>query len=225
MHRAPAQDGGDGGEILERRVDRAADAHLLRRRPDGLAHRHHVAGRRRQCDQRLQLAELDRLLLVVDRAWIGRQLDELVLPPLGGQPRRGPLVAGEDPGRGPRFHDHVADGSAVGRAQRGHALPVELEDPAPAAAYATPPEQLEHDVLRLHPVRQGPAQLDPDHDGLLDRVRAPRHRDRHLGRARADREHAESAGHGRVAVSADEHPARPREPLEVEIVRDPVAGA
>ena len=130
MHRAPAQDGGDGGEILERRVDRAADAHLPRRRPGRLAHRDDVARRRGQRDQRLELAEVDRLL-PRRRRRPGRRPARRTRPPAPGRratPR--PLVAGEDPGRRAGLHDHVADRPAVGRAQPGDAVPVELEDPA-----------------------------------------------------------------------------------------------
>ena len=225
MHRAPAQDGGDDGEILERRVHGAADADLLRRRPGSLADRHDVPGRRGERDQRLELGQIDRLQLLVDHPGVGRQLDELVLPSLVRQPRPRALVAGEDPGRRPRFHDHVADRSAVGRAQGRDAVAVELEDPPAAAAHAAAPEQLEDDVLRLHPGRKRTAQLDAHDDRRLDRVRPPGHRDRDLGRAGADREHAERARHRRVAVRADQQPPRPGEPLQVQVVRDPVAGA
>ena len=60
-----------------------------------------------------------------------------------------------------------------------------------AAADVAPPQQLEHDVLRLHPGLQPAAQLDARDPRALEHVRPARHRHRHLGRARADREHPE----------------------------------
>ncbi len=48
----------------------------------------------------------------------------------------------------------------------GDALAVELEDPAAAAAHAAPAQELEHDVLRLHPrTRAGPASSTPTTSG------------------------------------------------------------
>ena len=69
------------------------------------------------------------------------------------------------------------------------------------------------------------AQLDADDERPLDRIRPAGHRDRDLGRPRADREHPERAGHRRVAVGAEQHLPRTGEALEVQVVGDPVARA
>ena len=102
---------------------------------------------------------------------------------------------------------------------------VELEDPAAAAAHAAPAQQLEHDVLRLHPRPQAPAQLDPDHDGPLDRYGRPAIATA-TSVAPAPIASMPSAPAIVVWLSAPtQHLPGPGEPLEVEVVRDPVAGA
>ena len=70
-----------------------------------------------------------------------------------------------------------------------------------------------------------PSRRTPTISGAAVTKRMPRHRDRHLEPAGADRERADRAGRGRVRVRAEKQRARSREPLEVHVVRDPVAGA
>ncbi len=176
-------------------------------------------------NQRLELVQLDHLELVVDRPGVGRQRDELFLAALQSQPLECLLIAGEDAGGGAGLHDHVADRPPVGCGQPGDAVTEELEDQPPAAADVTPPQQLEHDVFRLHPGLQPAAQLDARDPRALEYVRLARHRHGHLGRACADRQHPERPCHGRVAVRAQQHVARPAEALEVKVVRDAVSGA
>jgi hypothetical protein len=102
---------------------------------------------------------------------------------------------------------------------------VELEDTTAATAYTAPPEQLEHDVLRLHPRLQSATELDPDDARPLDDIWPARHHDRYLRRARSDREHPEPTRHRRVGVGPDEDAPRSSEPLEVQVMRDPVPGS
>ena len=76
---------------------------------------------------------------------------------------------GKMPDRRAGLHHHVADRPAVGRAQRRDPVAVELEDAAAPAADVPAPQQLEHDVLRLHPRAQPAAELDADDDAAARR--------------------------------------------------------
>src|SRR5206468_12876791 len=100
----------------------------------------------------------------------------------------------------------------------------ELEDPPHAAPNAAPSEELEHDVLRLDPVGQPPAQLDADDPLTLQAEAEPSHRGGDLDPARADPEHPDGAALRGVGVRAEQEPAGPGEPSQVHVVRDAVAG-
>ncbi len=86
-----------------------------------------------------------------------------------------------------------------------------------------PAQQLQDDVLGLHPVRQPPGELDLDHPRAAELVAVPGHRHRDVEPARAQRDHADRPGHRGVRVRADQQRARPGEPLEVDVVGDAVA--
>src|SRR5215212_9003002 len=79
-------------QVVEARVDRAANAHLSDLRAGDLAHRDHVARRVGLRDQRLQSVQLDVLALVVVRSFVGGQPDEVFRPLLHLEPLPGPLV-------------------------------------------------------------------------------------------------------------------------------------
>ena len=189
-----AEDGRYESDVLERRVDRAADADLTGGEPCGLVDGNDIARRGRHCDQRLELVQLDHLELVVDRSRVGRQRDELFLAALQRQPLECLLIAGEDAGGRAGLHHHVADRPPVGCGQPGDAVTEELEDQPPAAADVAPPQQLEHDVFRLHPGLQPAAQLDARDPRALElrtacppSPRPPRSRPRRSPASRAPR--------------------------------------
>jgi hypothetical protein len=86
-------------------------------------------------------------------------------------------------------------------------------------------QHLEDDVPGAHPLRQLANELHTPDLRHLEVERLAHDRERHLDPARAEREHAERARGGRVAVGADQRLARLAEALHVDRVADAVAGA
>src|SRR3954449_5380018 len=147
-------------------------------------------------------------------------------PPRRGEPLARLLVGREDGGGRAQLGDHVRDRAPLGHRQRRRPGAGELEYLALAAANGQLSQQLEDDVLGLHPrARQLTVEVDLDDlwAGDLEGVAAHHHRD--IQAAGADRDHPERAAGRRVRVSADEHVARAAEALEVDVVADAVAGA
>ena len=89
-------------EIVEAGVDRGADAHLRDRRAGDLLDRHDVVGVVGLCDQRAELAEVDLDPLVIAGAVVGRELREVVLALLAGEPVARLLIDGNTPAVAPR---------------------------------------------------------------------------------------------------------------------------
>ena len=95
--------------------------------------------------------EVDHLGLVVSGTGIGGERDVVVLASLRGEPLARPLVAREDGGVAPvsTIMLQIVARSVADR--RRDAVSGELEDPPDASAHAVASQQLEDDVLRLHP--------------------------------------------------------------------------
>src|SRR5919205_561175 len=207
-------------------VHRRAHAHLGDRRPRHLLDRHDVVGVVRLGHQRPELAEVDLHAVVVLGAVVGPDVREVVLALLAAQPVSRLLVGREDRRGRAELGDHVRDRPALGDRQVGRARPGELEDLVLAAAGAQAPQELEDDVLGLHPrPLQRPLQANLDHLGAGDLVGMAGHRHRDVEPAGADRDHAQGAARRRVRIGADEDLAGPREALERDVVADAVAGA
>jgi hypothetical protein len=213
-----AEDRGDPGKVFVRGVDGRPHAHLCDGGALDLTNGDYVPGRVWLRDQWLERGEVDDLDLVVRRAGIRRQLDEIVLAALHRQPLASARVAREDGHRRPRLQGHVADGAPLRHREGLHALPYELEALSVTTSNAVTPEQLEHDVLGLHPVREPATQLDGD-DG---RAREPQsvsgQRYRDVEAARAHRQHPRRPRRRRVRVRSDQQLPRPRETLQVHAV-------
>src|SRR5205823_378766 len=97
----------------------------------------------------------------------------------------------ENSRRCPQLGDHIADRRALRDAERRCAFTKKLEYSSEAAAYATPAQKLENDVLRLHPLRKAPLQLDADYLRHLERERMTRQGHRELEPSRPNRDHSE----------------------------------
>ena len=223
---APAERRAHDGHVLIGRVDGRADAHLRELRPDELVNGNDVSRARRLRDQRNQRSEIDALGLVeVVLRVAGLEGDELLTPLLFVEPAAC-LVVGRKHGAGrAELGDHVRDRPALGVAQRLHTRAGELEDCTAAPAHPAPAQQLEDHVLRLDP-RPLELVLEEDADDLGARQleRVPRHADRDVEPAGADRDHPGRPRLRRVAVGADEGLARNGEALAVDVVADPVPG-
>ena len=163
MHGRAAQRGADGGEVRVGQFTELPTQTCEISVPGELAPGTTSPGRGWPGDERLELVEHDRLALVVVRAGLGRQRGRTAPRAPAAQPLPRALVGPEHTSRRPRLDDHVADRGPLGHRQAGHAVPVELEDAAHAAAHAVAAQELEHDVLGLHPRGQAAAQLDSGH--------------------------------------------------------------
>src|SRR5215218_2322285 len=211
-------------EVREARVDRAADAHLGGLGTGYLAHRDDVTGRVGLGDEGFQLIQFYVLVLVVLRPLVGGELDEVVQALLGSEPFFRTLIGREDAGGGAQLGDHVADSGAARHVYVRHAGPVELEDAPESAPHPAPPQELEDHILRRHPVREIPGQLDADHFGRRGLEGLAGHDQRHVQPTGPDGDGAESPGGGGVGVGPDQGRAGPREALDVQIMADAVPG-
>ena len=133
------------------------------------------------------------------------------------------LVGGEDAGRDAQLGAHVRAGRA-GRARAASRRPRRSTPPrsrrCPGRQDAQQPQD---DVLGRHPRAQPAAQLHADHARAGEVERPAAHGHGHVQPAGPDGEHAHAAGGGRVAVAAQQRPARAGEPLQVDLVADAVA--
>jgi hypothetical protein len=174
-------------------------------------------------DQRDERGQVDLGLLVVARAGIGAELDELVLAPLAAQEVPGLLVGREDRGGRTQLGDHVADGRPLGDRERGHPWAGELEDPIEAALDRVPLDEVKDEVLAGHPGRQLAAQMDADDAGCRGPQGPASHGHGHLEAAGADRDRAAGAGGRRMRVGTEQGRPRASEALGVDLVADAVA--
>ena len=208
-HATAPQHGRDDREILERRVDRGADAHLPRRLPGRLAHGHDVPRRRGQRDQRLEVAEVDRLRLVVQRARVGGQLDASAPR---GPGRRATCASARRRGRSPSSRRSPSpccrssrdrSRSASRRRPRGtrRCTRARRVHPAAGAARARRPS-----TAPTAPAGRGARPRR--RTGLSTTYGPPAIATATSVAPGSDREHPERARHRRVRVGADEHAAR-----------------
>src|SRR5918998_998061 len=209
-------------EVVEARVDRAAYAHLRHLRAGDLAHRDYVAGRVRLGYEGFQFVELDVLALVVLCTLVGGELDEVVRALLGFKPLFRALVGRKDAGGRAELGDHVADRRPTRHVYVRHAGPVELEDAPEATPDAAPPQELEDHVLRRHPLRELPRQLDADHLGRRGLEWLAGHDQRHVEAAGADGYRPQGTRGGSVGVGPDQGRPWPGEALDVKVVADAV---
>ena len=132
-------------------IGAGADHDLLQRGPRRFPHRHDLVGRRGEGDERLEAREIELDLVVVLRVGVGGERRPLVLAAEEGEvaPRR---LVGREHARGQRqLGPHVADGRALRQRQRGRARAPVLEDLSTPAAHGVASQQLEDDVLGVHP--------------------------------------------------------------------------
>ena len=173
----------------------------------------------------VERGEVDVLLLVEVARVAGRDLGEVLGALLLLQPLLRLGVGREDRAGRAELGDHVRDRPALGVGEARRPGARELEDRAAPAADAAPAKQLEDDVLGRDP-RPCELVLEEDADdlraGQLERMAGHAHR--RVEAAGADRDHRAGAGLGRVAVRADQHLARRREALAVDVVADAVPG-
>ena len=202
-------------------VDRRADAHLSQAGARDLLDRHHVGRALRLGHEGAELVQVDLDPIVVLGAVVGP-----VLPLLPAQPVTCLLVRREDRRCGAQLGDHVRDRAALGDREVGGPRAGELEHLVLAAAHTALAQQLQDDVLGLHPgPPEGALQPNLDHLRTGDLVGVARHRHGHVEPARADRDHPERTARRGVGVGTDEDAARLGVALDVHVVADAVPGA
>ena len=190
----------------------------------------------RSDEVRLELVEVDLddavvealrvpLDLGVDPQVVGVLVGEIGdLFALGGlQVHRGSVVVREHRARGADLGAHVADRRLARRRDRLAPGAEVLDDRAGPALHGEDSGDLEDDVLWRRPSRQPAREVHADDLRHLRVERPARHDVDGIGAAHADRDHAEAAGVGRVAVGTEHHPARERVLLEHDLVDDPRA--
>ena len=213
-------------QVEEARVDRRAHAHLGQLGAGDLLHRHDVVGVVGLGDQRPQLGQIDLHPLVVGGPVVGRQVLPVALALLDAQPLARVLVGREHGRCGSQLGDHVGDRPALGDRQVGGAGAGELEHLVLAPRNAEAAQQLEDDVLGLHPrPSQRVLQVHLDHSRAGDLEGVAGHRHRHVQAAGADRDHPQRARRGRVRVGPHHDLTWLGEALQRHVVRDPVARA
>ena len=187
-------------------------------------------------DLRHERRQVDLDLAVVGGVRIGAQrapVVERVLPRAPGRRGRAAFEVGErrlvrrdHPRASAGLDRHVADGQALLHRQRADGLARVLEHVPDAAGNADPPDRTEDHVLRGHTRRQLAREVDA-HGArplLLQALRGEHVLD--LRGADAERERAERAVGGRVAVAADDrHPGLRHAELGADHVDDPLAPA
>ena len=205
-------------------IGAGADHDLLQRGPRRFPHRHDLVGGRGEGDERLEAREIELDLVVVLRVRIGGERCPLAFPAEEGEiaPRR---LVGREHARGQgQLCPHVADGRALRQRQRGRARAPVLEDLSTPAAHRVASQQLEDDVLGVHPGTELSGEPDADDLGHGEVIGPAAHGHRHVEPARPDGEHARGAAERGVAVRAEDELPRPAEGLEVHLVADAVAG-
>lgn len=96
-------------------------------------------------------------------------------------------------------------------------------DLANASGDTMTPEHFKDDVLGADPLRERSAQFYPEDRGRRGRIRFAGHRKRDIEPARANRQHAERASSGRMAVGSQQRRAGAPEALHVHDMADAVA--
>ena len=172
---------------------------------------------------RLDLREIHYVRVVVLRALVGLDLDEVLGAALRGEELLGDAVGREDARSDTEFGAHVGDRRARGDIEGGDAGTGVLEDPADVALGAVLLENLEDDVLGGDAFLELALEDDCAHFGGRDVESAAGHRDGDIDAAGANRDLANTAAGRGVGVGAEEGCSGLPEALEVELVADAVA--
>ena len=225
MHRLSLQDSRHLHHVHKRGIGAGADAALIDFHPFQLFHRPDRVGGMGAGGQRAEGGEVNIDHLVVYRVVVRPDRHPVGLPALGAHEFTGDLVRREDGGRGAELRPHIGDGGAFRHRQGLDSFAAVFDDFAHAPLDREPAEHLQDHVLGRYPGLQAAGQVDPHHLRHGDIVGAAAHGDRHIQPARAEREHADAAAGGGMAVRADQGLTRDAEPLQMHLMADAVAGA
>src|SRR5919106_468689 len=136
-----------------------------------------------------------------------------------GRWRRGPA---EDPGSRSELQDHVADRGSLGHGQRLHPVAVEGKCLVDASLHRQPSKHLQDHVLGRNPRGKLVLEHHANHRGIgqLERMAGHGHSGVHPSDSQGEHPH----GSGRRCVGVRPHERGPRniEPLQVDVVGDPV---
>ena len=149
---------GDDRHVAVARIGGGADVGLVDLFSRDLPDRNDIGGTRRRRDQWFERRQVDLLVAVVGRAFVGGKRRPVALATFSTEEGEGRLVGREDARRGAELSAHVGDDVTVHRREAGEARTVIFDDPTKAAFNAVTTQHLEDDVLRADPVRERPGQ-------------------------------------------------------------------
>ena len=177
-----------------------------------------------QSDHGFQLGQVDVHFFIIFRVRVGKQGLIVFLALLRLQEAAGRFVAGEHGGRCAQFRAHIGNGGAFGDRQAFHALAGVFHHLAHAALDGQAAQQLQNHVLCGHTPGQFPGQVNIDHLGAVQVIRAAAHGHGHVQSARANGQHSQRAACGGMAIAAQQRPARLAHPFQLHLMTDTVAG-
>ena len=132
------------------------------------------------------------------------------------------LIAGKDARRRAKLRAHVRDRRPLRHRQGFNALADVFHHLADAALHTQPPQHLQDNILRRHPIRQPAGQPDADHFRIGQVVGSSAHSHRHVQTAGPDGQHADAAAGRRMAVTAQQCQPGNAEPLQLHLVADTI---
>ena len=134
------------------------------------------------------------------------------------------MVVAEDAAGSTDLGAHVADRGLTGGGDAVGSGPDVLDDGTRAALDRQHTSDLQDDILRRRPSAERAGELDADHLRPTNVEREAGHDVDRIGTTDADRDHAQPACVGRVAIGADHHPTGEGVVLQHDLVNDATAG-
>ncbi len=141
-------------EIPVARIGARANVGLVNGCARCFPHGLHVARARRHGYQRLQSRKIDRVVPIVPRPFVSRQVSKIVFALLRGKKPPHGVVRRENGGRGAEFGAHVRDDVTIHRREAFQSRPVVFENAVHRAFHPVSAQHFQDDVFCAHPVGQ-----------------------------------------------------------------------
>ena len=178
----------------------------------------------RQGDVGLDATQIHFDRVVIPGVRVGLEVHPIRFTPLGAEERARDLIAWEQGGGHAQFGPHVRDGGPFRDREGENSRASILEHRPDIALGGQLFQQLEDDILGRHPRVQFALQVHPDDLRVRQEKRPAGHGHGDIQPPGADRQHPHGTRRGRVAVGAEQGPARARQSFQVHLVADAVAG-
>ena len=186
-------------------------------------HRLHVVRAVRAGSQRLQLAQIDGVLLCVYRIFIAGQRNPILFPVLGFEELPGLFIRRKNRGGGAQLRTHIGDGAAFRHAEGLNSFPAVFHDGAHAALYGQLSQYFQNHVLGAHIVAQPVLQVHPNHARHGNVIRTAAHGNRHVHSAGTHGQHSQTAAGRCVGIGTDQRLSRFSDAFILQLVADAVS--